>query len=98
MGLRLRGDAWWLRKMVGGTLYEVALGIYGGEKNRKRAETAYKARAQELKDAHTSKTVLGKLGLTPAAPKAEVPTLADWWETYIDTYTPAKAANTQAHD
>ena len=98
MGLRLRGDAWWMRKMVGGTVHDVALGIYGGEKNRKQAERAYKIRGQELQDAHTGKKMLDKLGLTPAAPKATVPTLAQWWATYLDTYTPAKATNTQAHD
>ena len=98
MALRLRGEAWWLRKMMGGTVYDLPLGIYGGEKNRKRAETEAKRRARELKDGHTSKKLLGKLGLTPAAPKAAAPTLADWWKTYLDTYTPAKAANTQAHD
>jgi len=98
MSLRLRGDAWWMRKMVGGTVHDVALGIYGGEKNRKQAEKAYKTRGQELLDAHTSRKMLDKLGLTPAAPKAAVPTLADWWDIYLATYTPAKAANTQAHD
>ena len=98
MGVSLRGDAWWMRKKVGGKVYEQALGIYGGEKNRKRARAAYKTRAQELQDAHTSKRMLDKLGLTPAAPKDAAPTLADWWDTYLNTYTPAKAANTQAHD
>jgi integrase len=30
--------------------------------------------------------------------KTAVPTLAEWWETYLRDYTPAKAQNTQAHD
>ena len=42
--------------------------------------------------------MMAKLGLTPAAPKATVPTLAEWWDTYLKTYTSEKADNTQAHD
>jgi integrase len=86
-----------MRKMIGGKVYDLSLGVHGAE-NRKKAEKAYAKRAQELIDGHTAKRVMAKLGLTPAAPKATIPTLAEWWATYLTTYSPAKAENTQAHD
>ena len=50
--LVLKGDAWYLRKQIGGKRQDHALKIYGGEANRKKAEKA--AAALGLKKANPS--------------------------------------------
>lgn len=74
------------------------LGIYGGERNRKEAEREARTMGRNLTTAHAGKRVLDRLGLTPPGKKAVAPTLGEWWDSYLRDYTPAKAANTQAHD
>lgn len=95
MGLRLRGDAWWFRKNVGGQRHEVPLGVYGGEPNRAKAEKAARAMADTLTEGHAGLKVLKKLGIAPAKPKGDVPTFAEWWATCQTTYEPEKKPSTQ---
>ena len=98
MGLRLRGEAWWLRKAVDGVTHEIPLGVYGGEPNRKQAEKAASKAVETLMEARTGRRVMASLGLPIPAKKAASPTLAEWWVVYEETYTSLKAARTQARD
>jgi integrase/recombinase XerD len=102
MGLRLRGDSWYLRKNVGGERIEVPLGVYGGEMNRKRAATAAKRMADQLNQSHAATQALRKFGLEIPRPNATGEhtdqTFASWWATYAETYLPQKAARTQQRD
>ncbi len=98
MGLRLRGEFWYLRKNVGGARKEIALGIGGGEAGRKAAEKAAGKLAGQLQDAHLGAKALRSFGVVLPAPKADMPTFAEWCETYDKTYTSLKAADTQVRD
>lgn len=102
MALRLRGNSWYLRKMVGGVVKDVALGVYGDERDRKRAAKAAKAMAASLTEAHAATKVLRRYGFDSgdetAAPARPTLTVADWWERYRTTYGPLKAPRTREID
>lgn len=98
MGLRLRGDAWYLRRNVGGKRQEIALGIYGA-RNRAKAEKAATTALDELNKARIASSVMKRFGIeTPAARVDGEVTFAGWWEDYKRTYAPGKTAGTQARD
>jgi integrase/recombinase XerD len=99
MGLRLRGDSWYLRKVVAGKRHEVPLGVYGGETNRRKALKAAEKMATELDQAHAATKALRRFGLEP--PKKVVDgeqTFAGWWAKYEKTYLPQKSQTTQRRD
>lgn len=97
----LKGEAWYLRKQIGGKRKDHPLKVYGGEANRKAAEKAAVALGRTLMQAEAGSAVLRKLGLEPAAKPAgdgTVMTLAAWWTKYLEVYSPRKAARTQTAD
>lgn len=103
MALILSGrnkEAWYLRKQIGGKRKDYALGVYGGEANRKKAEKAAKAMEATLTQAHAATAVLQGMGLGPApAPTEEAGmTLNGWWDRYKETSLLEKAPETQKDD
>ena len=80
MSLIKRGGMWYLRKKIRGQRFRVSTGIPVGTKAMREAAVR---RAAELElEIHS-----GKLGWTK-----DVPSLADWWKTYDETYTIKKRA------
>jgi integrase len=99
VGLRLRGDAWYLRRVLGGKKVDIALGIYGGERNRKKAEKAAEKRITDDDQARAAMRWNRKQGIEPPKQQADAAiTFAGWWERYRDTYSKHKAPKTQASD
>lgn len=98
MALRLAGEAWYLRCSVNGTVKDMALGVYGGEANRKRATRAHDLMLKKVAVARADRKAEQQLGIAPKAAPTAVPTVAEWTATYLTTYTPHKAESTQARD
>jgi integrase/recombinase XerD len=102
MALVLRGDAWYLRKQIGGKRQDHALKVFGGEANRKKAERAATALERTLMQGAAGVAVLKKLGLEPAPKPVEDAndslTMADWWKKYQEVYSSQKAKRTQSID
>ncbi len=98
MGLRLRGDSWYLRKVVGGKRHEVPVGVYGGEANRKKAAKAAEKMATQLDQAHAATKALRRFGLEPPKVLNGERTFAGWWTEYEKTYLPQKSTTTQRRD
>ena len=84
MAVKLRGNAWYLKKSVDGVTKEFPLGFYGGEADRKKAEKAGVKMAKEIDQAKAAAKMLERLGLSPKV-EEEAPavlTLAEWWAKY----------------
>ena len=82
MGLRKRGDVWYLRKKVAGKRVEVSTGHTDLQLARKRAAQL------------TNQMVNEEQGLAAR----EVPTFGAWWVVYEANYVTGKAATTQRRD
>jgi integrase len=98
MALKLRGNAWYLRKSVNGKLKEFPLRIYGGEDDRARAEKAASKMSKNINEGKAAKKVLGKPGLHAVGKKAPAPTFAEWWEEYRVSHGREKNEDTQRRD
>jgi integrase len=90
MSLRLRGNAWYLKKTikVGGVskVREFPLKVFGGEAARKKAEAAAKTLEQTINKASAAADVMAEFGIRQAPDEKRVPTLRAWWESVQNFY------------
>lgn len=99
MGLKLRGNAWYLRKMVDGKAKEFPLGLYGGEADRKRAEKAAEKMRRQVDEAVAAAKMLARLGLgQKAEAPVAVPTFAERWARDQKAYAASKKPKVVARD
>lgn len=98
--LKLRGQAWVLRKQIDGRRKDYPLRVYGGAANRPAAEKAAQALERDVLSAHSAVGLLQRAGLHLPKPtkKGDVPLFSDWWTEYEKTYVPLKAKRTQTRD
>lgn len=84
MYIKLRGNAWYLKKtvVVNGVskVREFPLRLYGGEANRKKAEKAAEKMLKQITRASTTAEVMAEFGIEHAKKPEAAPTLAAYWE------------------
>jgi integrase len=84
MTLRLRGNAWYLKKTVQvngkSVRREFPLKVFGGETARKQAEAAAKKLEKDIDRANATAGVMAEFGIKQQTDDtADVPTLREWW-------------------
>jgi integrase len=95
MALKLRGNAWYLKKtaVADGVskVREFPLKIYGGEASRAKAEKAAAKLTLEINRASAAAGVMEAFGIEKRAPKpATAPTLKEHWENVQELYPGAR--------
>src|SRR5687768_14751103 len=95
MALKLRGNAWYLKKTVKvngvSKVREFPLKVYGGAGNRKAAEREATKLERNVNRANAAAGVMEEFGIEKRAPKAATaPTLADHWTKVKEFYPGAR--------
>lgn len=92
MTLRLRGNAWYLKKTVQvkgkSVRREFPLKVFGGEPARKQAEAAAKKLEKDIDRANATAGVMAEFGIKQQdTDDTQAPTLKAWWEKVKTLYS-----------
>lgn len=94
MSLKLRGNAWYLRKTVRvngvSKVREFPLKLFGGEADRGKAEKRAAKMAKDIDAGNAATAVMEAFGIEKRTAKADAPTLAAYWKTVKAFYPGAR--------